>query len=81
MNKEEMAKEISEELSTLKDHADSLNKLIEDLQATLRPTGDVTFTTMERTKTALASFTDSKVSLEKVRKALKARAAARNKEV
>jgi hypothetical protein len=41
MNKEEMIKEINEELSNLKDHADALSKLIEDLQATVHPTGDV----------------------------------------
>ena len=38
MNKDEMIKQVSEQLTVLKSHAESLAKLIEDLQLTVRPT-------------------------------------------
>lgn len=80
MNKDELNKEVQDNLTTIKDHADSLNKFLEDIQGTLRPTGDASLVTLERSKEALASFTEAKLSLEKIRKALKARATQRLKD-
>lgn len=80
MNKEEFTKELSEQLSTLKGHAEEMNKLVEDLQLLVRPTGDVTFGAMDRTKSVLTSIKDAKEATEKVKKVLKLRAAERMKE-
>lgn len=80
MNKEDMTKEIAAQLSTLKDHAESLNKLLEDLQLTVRPTGDVSFAALDKSKEVLDQITDVRASLQKVRTTLKARAQARMKE-
>lgn len=80
MNKEEMTKVVSEELSTLKEHAEKLGKLLEDLQLTIRPTGDVTFSALDKSKEILDQMTDVRTSVQKVRTTLKARAQARMKE-
>lgn len=80
MNKEDMSKEIVEQLTTLKEHAESLGKLLEDLQLTIRPQGDVSFAALDKSKEVLENITGVRTSVEKVRRALKARAVARMKE-
>lgn len=80
MNKEDMVKEVAEQLTTIKAHAESLGKLIDDLQMTVRPTADVTFSALDKSKELLDGFSEAKVAVEKVRRTLKARAQARMKE-
>lgn len=80
MDKEAMTKEVSEQLSTLKEHAESLSKLIDDLQLIIRPTGDVTFSALDKSKQLLEGMTEVRASVQKVRTTLKARAQARMKE-
>jgi hypothetical protein len=84
MQKEEMSKEISEQLSTLKEQAEGLNKLCASLHTMLRSgSGDVAFTTVEEVKQLLADLkpADLKVALDKTFKTLKARATTRIKEI
>jgi hypothetical protein len=84
MQKDEMSKEINEQLSALKEKAEGLSKLCSSLHTMLRSgSGDVTFTTVEETKQLLADLNPSelKTSLDKVFKTLKARATTRIKEI
>jgi hypothetical protein len=84
VKKEEMAQEIQAQLSTLKDHADSLNQVCDGLQQMLRNGGgDVAFTTVENTKKLIDEINvpELKAALEKTFKTLKARAVARVKEI
>lgn len=78
MQKEEMSKEIGEQLQTLREHAQSLTKLCESLQLAVR--GDVSFAAIDETKKVLGEIRDVKEAVEKSHKALKARAVARMKE-
>ena len=80
MDKETMTKEVSEQIATLKEHAESLSKLLEDLQLIVRPTGDVTFAALDKSKQVLEGMTEVRASVQKVRTTLKARANARMKE-
>ena len=80
MNKDEMIKQVSEQLTVLKSHAESLAKLIEDLQLTVRPTADVTFSALDKSKELLESFSEARVAVEKIRRSLKNRAHHRMKE-
>jgi hypothetical protein len=80
MNKEEMTKVVNEELNTLKDHAEKLSKLLEDLHVTIRPTGDVLFSALDKSKEILDQMADVRASVQKVRTTLKARAMTRMKE-
>lgn len=80
MDKETMTKELTEQLSVLKDHAESLGKLLEDLNLIVRPTGDVLFSALDKSKAVLDSMTEVRTSVQKVRTTLKARAMARMKE-
>jgi prefoldin subunit 5 len=82
MQKDEMSKEISEQLSTLKEQAEHLNKFCQSIQLMLR-NGDVAFTTVEEAKQLLAELKPSelKLALDKTFKTLKARAIARVKEI
>lgn len=82
MNKEDMQKEIQEQLVGLREHAQSLNKLVDSLQIMLR-SGDVAFTTVEQMKEVVAGIktNELKQSLDKTFKTLKARAVQRVKEI
>jgi hypothetical protein len=80
MDKETLTKEAQEALNTLQDHLHEITKLVEDLQLIARPTGDVTFSSLDRTKSVLVSLKDAKDATEKVKKVLKARAQERMKE-
>jgi len=79
MQKEEMSKEIAEQLQTLREHAQDLTKLCESLQLAVR--GDVSFTAIDETKRVLGGLKEAKEAIEKSHKVLKARALARMKEV
>jgi hypothetical protein len=78
MNKEDMNKEVREQLQTVKEHAAGLTKLIESL--THAANSDVSFAAIDETKNILDGFSETKAAIEKARKALKARAQARMKE-
>jgi hypothetical protein len=78
MNKEELNKEVREQLQVIKEHSASLNKLIESLQHAAN--SDVSFAAIDETKNVLDGFSETKVAIEKSRRALKARAQARMKE-
>lgn len=80
MDKETLTKEAQEALNTLQDHLHQITKLVEDLQLIARPTGDVTFSSMDRAKSVLVSLKDTKEATEKLKKVLKARAQERMKE-
>jgi hypothetical protein len=79
MTREKMAQELGAELSTLKEFSDLAGKLLADVMSAKM--GDVTFSTTEETKRLLALLPEYKTSVGKVRAALKARTAQRNKEV
>jgi ElaB/YqjD/DUF883 family membrane-anchored ribosome-binding protein len=64
----------------LQSHAEEIKKLVDDLQLIARPTGDVTFSSMDRAKSVLSSLKDAKDATEKLKKVLKARAQERMKE-
>lgn len=78
MTKEEMNKEVREQLQIIKEHATGLNKLIESL--THAANSDVSFAAIDETKNVLEDFSEVKQAIEKSRKALKLRAQARMKE-
>lgn len=78
MEKEQMSKELQEQLATVKEHAADLNKLCESLQMAIR--GDVSFSAIDETKKCLEGIKDAREAIEKSRRALKARAQARMKE-
>lgn len=82
MNKDEMNKEIGEAIAGLREHAESITKLVESLQMTVRG-GDVSISTVQESARFLAILKtqDPKKSVEKVHKALKARAQARLKDL
>jgi nucleoid DNA-binding protein len=78
MNKEELNKEVKEQLQTIKQHQADLTKLVEALVHVSN--GDVSFAALDETKSMLEGFSEVRVAIEKSRKALKARAQARMKE-
>lgn len=78
MNKEEMNKELKEQLQVIRDHATGLTKLLESL--THASNSDVSFAAIDETKNILEDLPEVKQAIEKSRKALKARAQARMKE-
>lgn len=78
LNKDEMNEALSIELQSLKDYAAHLSKLVEGLQTTTR--SDVSFIVMDDAKLALAGMPGIRQSIERARRALKARANARMKE-
>lgn len=81
MNKQEFDKEIIELSTSLKDYASTLLKLNESLNYVTRPSGDVTFSAIDQAKEAKGAMQDAKVVIDKIHKALKARATARMKEI
>lgn len=78
MKKEEMSKDVGEQLATLREHAQDLTKLCESLGLAVR--GDVSFSAIDETKKVLEGFKDAKAACEKAQRTLKARAVARMKE-
>lgn len=80
MTREELNSELADQLNTLKAHSETLKKLVDDLQLTIRPQGDVTFSAMDNAKAVLVSIKEAKEATEKVKRALKARATERMKE-
>ncbi len=84
MNREDMSKEVNEQLATLREQAQSLTKLCDSLQQMLRSQGgDVAFSTVEQAKLLVQEIKpgELKSSLDKTFKVLKARAVARVKEI
>jgi len=80
MEKEEFSKEISGQLSELRSHAEKLTKLCDQLSAIARG-GDAAITAMKDAKTVHEEMKGAKEAIEKVRKAMKARAIQVIKEV
>jgi hypothetical protein len=80
MDKAAMTREIENHLSNLKEHAENIGKLLEDLHLIIRPTGDVTFAALDKSKQVLEGMTEVRASVQKLRTTLKARANARMKE-
>ena len=78
MNKEEMNKEIGEAITGLREHAQNITKLVDNLQMTLRG-GDIAFSTVEETARILEGLkgTNPAKEVAKIHKAMKARAKAR----
>lgn len=80
MDKEAMTSIVRIEASTLQAHSKTLTELLGDLALLDRPTGDVTFISLDRSKEVLAGMTEVRKSIERIRSAMKARALARMKD-
>lgn len=79
MDRDEMVKEVSAELTCIREQAVALTKLAESLSMALR--ADAAFNAVEETKRALTGMKETKESIEKVRKVLKLRLQKRLQEV
>lgn len=73
-SKEDLSKEIQSNLSDLKDHAEGLLKLCGQLQS-IANGGDAALTAVKEAKVVAENMKGAKDALDKVRKALKIRAA------
>lgn len=78
MNADEMNKQIGEAITGLREHAENVNRLVDNLTMTLRG-GDIAFSTVEETKRILDSIKGSNPAkeVEKIHRAMKARAKTR----
>lgn len=72
--KEDLSKEIQSNLSDLKSHAEGLLKLCSQLQS-IANGGDAALTAVKEAKVVAENMKGAKDALDKVRKALKVRAA------